>query len=144
MPGESRPTTGHRNLSHGVDVIIEAWAPSIAACIAEAVAALVDTFVNTSEARETVDYPFRLAVDTPEAALVTVLEEVLYILDMSGQAPVATTISSVEAGLVSGSFTLADVMDRELTGGVPKGISPSGLVLLEDGVQWTCQFIVDV
>jgi SHS2 domain-containing protein len=139
---ESR--TGHRALPHTADVILEAWAPTLEGCIAEAVAALVGSFVDTVHTHECAAHPFRIPVTTTEAALVTVLEEALYVLDMAGQVPLSTTIADVGAGTVQGSFALADVSDRDLRGSVPKGISLSGLRLGREGELWRCRFTVDV
>jgi SHS2 domain-containing protein len=124
-------------------MILEAWAGTREECIAEAVTGLVESFVDTSQAHECAGHPFRIPVSSTEGALVTVLEEALYVLDMSGQVPLATTIAGIN-DYVHGSFALADVTDRELIGSVPKGISLSGLRFGPDGDHWRCRFIVDL
>ncbi|WP_420884068.1 archease [Micromonospora sp. CPCC 205547] len=43
---ERRPGYGHRRVPHTADVRIEAWAPDQESCLAEAVDALVETFVD--------------------------------------------------------------------------------------------------
>ena len=139
-----QPPRGHRALPHTADVIIEAWAPTREACIAEAVAGLVETFVDISETGETATHVFPVPVPTDPAALVIVLEEALYVLDMNGQVPIATSIATTADGVLEGSFTLARAADGEPTGSVPKGISLSGLVFVDDGARWRCQFTVDV
>lgn len=144
MASGSRSTGGHRALPHTADVILEAWAPTREECIAEAVAALVESFVDTTHAHECAGHPFRIPVSTTEGALVTVLEEALYVLDMGGQVPLSTTVAGIQDGCVYGSFALADVTDHELTGSVPKGVSLSGLVFAQQGGEWRCRFTVDV
>lgn len=144
MRNEPTKRAGHRVLPHTADVILEAWAPTCEECIAEAVAALVDSFLDVSQARPAGTHSFSASVTTCQAALVTVLEEVLYILDMRGQVPVTTTVAECGSGRVSGSFTLVDVTDRALDGSTPKGISLSGLVFHETDGRWSCTCTVDV
>jgi SHS2 domain-containing protein len=144
MAERGQQATGHRALPHTADVILEAWAPTREGCIVEAVAALVASFVDTAHLHESAAHPFRIPVSTDEGALVTVLEEALYVLDMSGQVPLDTTIAGVTGGSVHGSFTLADVGDGELMGSVPKGVSLSGLVFGRVDEHWRCRFTVDV
>jgi SHS2 domain-containing protein len=139
-----KPQRGHEALPHTADVILEAWAPSLDECVAEAVIALVDSFVDVPEAPEQTSHTFVAPAGTAEATLVTVLEEALYVLDMLGKVPVATTVDSAITGQVSGSFALADVADDDLKGSVPKGVSLSGLVIGETDGRWRCRFTVDV
>jgi SHS2 domain-containing protein len=145
MPDDlPQPPSGHRALPHTADVILEAWAPSREACIAEAVTGLVDTFVDVSQSRATATHVFRIPVSTDPAALVSVLEEALYVLDMNGQVPIATSISDTDEGVMEGSFTLVDAGDSELKGSVPKGISLSGLEFTSEAGRWHCRVTVDV
>ncbi|SCE66445.1 Archease protein family (MTH1598/TM1083) [Micromonospora haikouensis] len=45
---------GRRSVAHTADVRIEAWAPDREGCVAEAVAAMVETFADTTGAVELV------------------------------------------------------------------------------------------
>lgn len=127
---------GHRLMDHTADVIVEAWAPTIDACLEEAVAGLVDVF---TAARGPVVGRIALPRPTgdPPAVLTHLLDEVVFILDTEPTPPVAAIITDREVTLEVAEWVVG-------TGSVPKAISMSGLDMSETTDGWSARFIVDV
>ena len=146
-PGEVE--RGHRSLPHTADIRIEAWGPTREACLAEAVAALVDAFADTSGARPARTAEAVLAADTDEDALVAVLDEVIYLLDTDEVIPLAAS-AEYRAGGLTLRMDVAPVRDAEITGAVPKAVSLHGLRFSpEPGdvgatARWSCTVTIDV
>lgn len=139
-----RTTAGHRTVPHTADLILEAWAPTVEQCLAEAVAALTDSCADTSNALPTGRHTFRLAAGSDEQTLVAVLEEVLYVLDAHGQVPVTTHLEAMNGSGLSGWFDVISVTETPLIGSAPKGIARSGLSIHPDAGGWRCTATVDV
>lgn len=148
MPSPDKDTlAGHRTLPHTADLIVEAWAPTRAGCLAEAVAALTDSYADTSHAEPTRRHGFRLAAATDEQALVALLDEALYVLDALGAVPVETHLDPLDPpgnAELTGWFALVDVDRVGLVGSVPKGVALSGLSLRHLDGGWHCTATVDV
>jgi SHS2 domain-containing protein len=144
MRRRPRPGSGHRTLPHTADVIVEAWAPTPEECVAQAVAGLVGSFADVSAASGATTHSFSTSVTSLPAALVVVLEEALYVLDMRGQVPTETSVTEIGGSAVAASFRLVDVSDEQLHGSVPKGISLSGLAFGRVAGSWRCRVTVDV
>ena len=125
-------------------MIIEAWAPTFDECLAEAVAALTDSYASASNAGPAGGHTFHLTTRSREQALVAVLEEALYVLDVRGAVVVAAHLETGNGTSVSGWFDLARVDESRLVGSVPKGISLSGLYIQDTGRGWRCSATVDV
>lgn len=141
--GEDANRAGHHTLPHTADVILKAWAPTRADCLVEAVAALTESFADTSHVAPTRWHAFRLAAATDEQALVSLLEEALYVLDARCGADRDTSRRAADEE-VTGRFALADVARVELVGSVPKGVALSGLSIGEVDGAWHCTVTVDV
>jgi SHS2 domain-containing protein len=142
-PGADSTSAGHRTVPHTADLIIEAWAPSLAGCLTEAVAALTESCADTSGAVPTGRHSFSLGAGSDEEALVALLEEVLYVLDAHGEVPVTTHLTR-DGAVLAGWFDVVGVGEVPLTGSAPKGISLSGLTLERVGREWHCAATVDV
>jgi SHS2 domain-containing protein len=134
---------GHRNLPHTADIRIEAWGPTREACFAEAVAALVDSFADTSRAHAERSVTADVAADTDEDALVTVLDEMIYLLDTSEVIPVSASAGYRE-GVLRLRLDVAPLRDAEITGAVPKAVSLHGLRFAREGGGWSCTATIDV
>ncbi len=143
-PDDRATRAGHRTLPHTADLIIEAWAPTRAECLAEAVAALTDSYADTAHTPPARRHVFRLAAATDEQALLVLLDEALYVLDALGAVPVETHLDSGGDTELTGWFALVDVDEVELVGSVPKGIALSGLSLRCGDGGWHCSATVDV
>jgi SHS2 domain-containing protein len=99
-------TSAHRSVPHTADLRIEMWSPSREGCIGEAVLGTVESFLDTSLARAQRIRQCRLTGERDDDLLLAVLEEIIYVLDTAGEAPVdvaleATTVSPPLAGMVS-------------------------------------------
>jgi SHS2 domain-containing protein len=132
---------GHRTLPHPADVILQSWAPTAEGCLAEAVRALVECFADTSRARPWKTHEFEIADGPWDERLVSVLEEVLFLVDARGKIPIAVRMA---IGGRSVSFELAGIDDVELVGSLPKGIARSGLEFGRVDDRWQARAIVDV
>ncbi|MFV2114498.1 archease [Micromonospora sp. LOL_025] len=142
---QRRPGRGHRRLPHTADVRIEAWAPSREECVAEAVAALVDTFVDPGGARPGPRREFRAPPGDDDAdLLVGVLDEVIFRMETAGELPLRTDVADDGAGGLVVRWRTVDTDAVELVGAVPKAVSLHGLRFGPDGEGWCCAVTLDV
>ncbi|MEU2615472.1 archease [Micromonospora sp. NPDC007271] len=143
---ERRPARGHRNIPHTADVRIEAWAPDREGCVAEAVAAMLDTFVDTAGATADATAETRFAVPPgdDEELLVAVLDEVIFRLDTAGVLPLATEVRSADGGGLLVRWWMVDTDAVELVGAVPKAVALHELRFGPDRDGWSCAVTLDV
>ncbi len=144
--------------------MIEAWAPSAAACLEEAVTAFVDVF---AEARPVVTgapsaegeparagppagavpaqtaVPFDVGPGGLPDLLVLLLEEVLYLVEVVGRVPIAADVA-VHGDRLTGRFATVPAGSLVATGAVPKGVSYGDLEIGPVGEGWRCRATVDV
>lgn len=156
--GEQR---GHRRIEHTADVIVEAWAPDLAGCLEEAVAGLVGVYVETDgpavPGSKAVGQPplssqgsgppapsVRLRPGPAEAMLLTLLDEVVFVLDTGDGVPVGAEARPAEGGGVEVSLRLVPADQLVGTGSVPKAIARSELAVTEAPGRVSCRFLVDV
>lgn len=136
---------GHRILPHTADMALEAWAPDKAACIAEAVEALVGSFADVRDAipRESVTLRFDAADD--RGLLVQVLDEVIFQEEVHGRLPADTSVTVRAGSQAEVRFAAVPVGEVEAGGAVPKGVSRHDLRFgpASDG-QWRCHVIIDI
>jgi SHS2 domain-containing protein len=135
---------GHRIQPHPADLMLQAWASTPEACIAEAVRALVESFADTTPASGRTRHDFRLVDASWEERLISTLEEVLFLLDARGEVPAAVTVTPTAVDVVAVTFQLAALSDVSLLGSAPKGIARSGLEFRRINDHWQCEVIVDV
>lgn len=139
-PSES----GRRILPHTADLIIEAWGPGKAACLEEATRALVESFARITGTPVTERVPIQLAGEGNDTLFVSVLDELIYIIDALGCVPVGVALEETEDGGAAGFFDIVPVDCVEIIGPSPKGVSFEDLVFEQrDGV-WHCRAIIDV
>ena len=138
-----RLEAGHRSVPHTADVRIEAWAPSREHCVAQAVAALVDSFTDVSGVRPTASATFRVGPGADDDVLVAVLDEVIYRMDTDGQLPVDVEVSAVDGGLEV-RFQMVQTDRLEPVGAVPKAVSLHELRFERTEAGWTCAVTLDV
>lgn len=143
MDQRPSPASGHRVVPHTADVIIEAWGASRLECLEEAVRALVDSFARVAVA-VTEPVPIVLQESGDEALLVSLLEEVIYVIDILGGVPAKVVLDETEDGSVVGFIDLAPLAAVEIHGSLPKGVSLSELSLSRDDGQWRCRATIDV
>lgn len=141
---DDRPegAAGHQLVAHTADVIVEAWGPTFAHCAAESARGLIETYA---------ELPLPAPVRTVEvvledgdelAALESLLEEVIFLLDTEEDVPVGCRVGDGDPRTVA-VISMAHRADVRPTGSVPKAISRSDLELLH-GDEVRCRFIVDV
>jgi SHS2 domain-containing protein len=134
---------GHRAVAHTADVRIEAWAPDRDGCLAEAVAALVATFADTSGVAADSETSVELPAGDDEELLVGLLDEVIFRLETEGTLPLATEAQPADGGLRVWWRTV-DAGAVELVGAVPKAVSLHALRFDRDATGWRCAVTVDV
>ncbi|ABP54845.1 protein of unknown function DUF101 [Salinispora tropica CNB-440] len=141
---EPQPERGHRCLPHTADVRIEAWAPTREACVAEAVTALVDTFVDPGPAQPTAERAYRAPAAEDGDLLVNILEEVIFRMETMGELPLRTEVHDDGTDGLHVRWQTTDADTVELIGAVPKAISLHELRFGPDGPRWSCALTVDV
>lgn len=144
---DDRPggATGHREVDHTADTAFEAWGPTRAACLGEAVRAFVGSFADTTAVPATDRHEIDLgpAADD-EDLLVDLLDEVIYLVDVRGAVPVGGRIRDRDDGGLGGHLDLAATDTVRPSGAVPKAITYHGLELVADADGWRCHVTVDV
>jgi SHS2 domain-containing protein len=140
---KERDDQGHRIKDHDGDAAIEAWGPSLEACLAEASAGLIGSFASTDHLTARASRPVSIDEATPEAALVALLEDVLYRLDVLDEVPVRVHLRQSENGGFTGEADVVPAEEVEVFGPVPKAITYHDLVMTRDGLGWRCHVVVD-
>jgi SHS2 domain-containing protein len=133
---------GHRVTEHTADVQIEAWGPTLAVCLTEAVAATVEVFAEVSGARPVEARDVELDATGPEQLLVALLEELMVIVDSEGLVPI--DVQFAEDHPSRGTLTLVPLSAIEVVGPAPKGVSYGGLEIGVEDRTWRCRAIIDV
>ncbi|MFI7215448.1 archease [Micromonospora maritima] len=139
-----RPARGHRCVPHTADVRIEAWAPSREDCVAEAVTALVDTFVDTASATPTGSSEFRVPPGDDGDLLVGVLDEVIFLMETEGVLPLGTEVHPAGDGGLVVRWRTTGTEAVELVGAVPKAVSLHELRFGAVSGGWECAVTLDV
>ncbi|GAA2808160.1 archease [Kitasatospora aburaviensis] len=148
MSGRQQQPSGHRAVAHTADLRVEAWSPTAEGCIREVVRGAVEAFADTSAARATGDYACTFTAETDEDLVVSVLEEVVYRMDVAGEIPLDTEPGPIrDAGggrSLAVRFRMADAGTAEPVGAVPKAVSLHDLHLRAGPGGWTCRVTLDV
>jgi protein archease len=134
---------GHRGVPHTADLRIEAWAPSRDGCIRQAVLGTVDSFLDISSARPHRSLSRLLTAGSDDDLLVAVLEEVIFLLDTVGEAPVDLDLQG-GGGVAEVNFAMVDARTLPQVGAVPKAVSLNDLRLSHDDNGWRCLVTLDV
>jgi SHS2 domain-containing protein len=135
---------GHRTVPHTADLRLEAWAPTREGCLAEAVAALVESFAELPHSDPASIAERTIAASTDDDLLAAVLDEVIYRIDARGQLPVVIDVCQVADG-VRLRFGLHDAGAATPTGPVPKAVALHALRLSRERAgRWSCTAMVDV
>ena len=135
---------GHRLAPHTADCVVEAWAPELVPCLAEAMAGLVAVFAEPVETATTRTVPVSAGPGPGSDLLVSLLEEVIYVTDVLGVVPVRFHLAETEDGGVAGDMEVVEAGDAVLVGPVPKVLSYNSLELSEHDGTWRCRVVVDV
>lgn len=143
-PGDwPTPITGHRVLPHTADVRIQAWAPTSAECIAEAVRAMVKGFADLSRVGDCTVRTIRIDAGPPEDQLVTALNEVIYQLDTTARIPCSIEAHEDQTGLWL-RLGMTDARTLPQIGAIPKAVALHDLQFRCGPGGWTCTVTLDV
>nr|WP_206664156.1 archease [Thermomonospora catenispora] len=147
-PGDARPRggrpAGHRRVPHTADLRIEAWGPTRERCLAEAVRGLVSSFADTAGVRPRRTVAVELPPGPAEDALVTVLEEVIYRLEVDGEITLDAEVAEPPGGGPVARLTVGDAAEATGVGAAPKAVSLHGLRFDRDAEGWSCTVTIDV
>ena len=135
--------SGHRSVPHTADLRIEAWAPTRDGCIRQAVLGAVQSFLDTSSVKPHQSRRRRVTGDRDDDLLVAALEEVIYLLDTTGEAPVDVKVSQADGG-VDMTFAMVDASAIPQVVAVPKAVSLNDLHLSQGNGGWRCAVTLDV
>ena len=141
---EAGTEIGHRVMPHTADMIVEAWAPSRSGCLEELVRGLVEAFAETRNVIATREIPLEVGAARDEDVVVTLLDDVCYLLDADGLVVVDVALEEEDDGNFDGTFFVAPVAAVVQTGAAPKGISHSDLQFTQQGGLWRGRVLVDV
>jgi SHS2 domain-containing protein len=136
--------SGHRQLPHTADCLLEAWGPDRAACLTQALLALVETFAEVHDVVTTEILPLAASASGAEDALVSLLEEVIYVVDALGVVPVRFHLAEAEDGGLAGDMEVVPASQVDLVGPVPKAVSYHALEVAPFDGGWRCHVLVDV
>jgi len=134
---------------HTADVALEAWAPAKFECVAQAVHALVGSFAEPAEPGEEPRPRDSVSVALDDAAdddlLVSVLDEVIYQVEVHGRVPVDISFDSFGP---SGSFAVrlgtVPIDEVRIVGAIPKAVSLHELRFGHVAGAWRCHVTIDV
>jgi SHS2 domain-containing protein len=142
-PTAGEPARGHRGVDHTADEILEAWGPTRAACLEEAVHGFVALFAGLRPGATSHPTVLTLDVDDLDELLLAALEEVILLLEVEDVVPIGVVVEDLGARVVL-RLEVVDVADATPAGPAPKAISRSGLRLARDGATWRARAIVDI
>lgn len=120
--------SGHRSVPHTADLRIEAWSPTRDGCIKEAMLGTMESFLDIAMAYPKRTRRCRLIEERDDDLLVDVLEEVIYLLDTEGEAPVDIELHDLDGG-VEVTFAMVDASTLPQLGAIPKAVSLNDICL---------------
>jgi SHS2 domain-containing protein len=132
-----------RGPAHRADLRLEAWGPTREACIAEAVRALVDSFVRRTLPLPASKVSFEVIGSADPALLVAVLGEVITRIRTRHEVPIVTQVAATPGGVL----LRCEVVDTGAVlpcGALPKGLSRHRARIAPSGKGWWCSVRVDV
>jgi SHS2 domain-containing protein len=138
-------SSGHRVVPHTVAIAVEAWADSREECLAEAVRALVETFADIGEAVPDDSVAFAL-VESDEALLVAVLDEVIYQVEVYSRVAVDVSVderTGATRGQIEVRLATVPVAMVDQVGAVPKAVALHGLRFGREAGMWRAHVVVD-
>lgn len=135
---------GFELLPHTADVILRAWGPTRAACLEQAALGLVASFAEVPATSATTAHEIDLDAGDDEAALVELLEEIVYLLDARGAVPAAVTVEEDVGERRRARLDLVPLTDAEPTGAAPKAIAYHRLGFEQLAGGWRCSVTIDV
>jgi len=135
---------GHRLVPHTSDCVIEAWGPDRAVCLTEALAALVEGFADVGDACSAHVVPLGAGPGAAADELVSLLEDVIYTLDVFSVVPVRFHLAETEDGGITGEMEVVPLEETVTIGPAPKAVSYHELSMVHGEGGWRCRVLVDV
>lgn len=139
----TRSGDGRRAPVHRADLRIEAWGPTRESCLAEAVRALVDSFVRRALPLSSSKVSFEVISPADDALLVAVLSEVITRIRARNEVPIVTDVAATPGGVL----LRCEVVDTGAVlscGVLPKGLTRHRARIGRSGNGWWCSVRVDV
>jgi SHS2 domain-containing protein len=130
-------------VEHTADQILEAWGPTRAACLEEAIAGFVATFASASPESGLRTTTLTLADGDHARLLLDLLGEVIWLLDTQDAVVVAAHIDDQD-DCVQVHLDLVHTAVVEPAGPAPKGVSHSGLDLTSNEDGWMARALIDI
>lgn len=139
-------SAGHRAVPHTADIAIEAWADSREECLAEVVRALVETFADIGDAVPDDSVVLTLRPEeSDEGLLVSVLDEVIYQVEVYGRVAVDASIDEwTGEGQVEVRLATVPVEAVDQVGAMPKAVALHGLRFACEAGMWRARVVIDV
>ena len=134
---------GHRLVPHTADMRITAWAATREECVVEAVRAVLDGFLTPTGSGPVRTVTFQATGPTDADLLASVLDEMIYLLDVTGEVPVAVGVAPPAEGLRV-RFGLAPLSPDRVVGAAPKAVTLHELEFGRTDGHWRCTVTLDV
>ena len=134
---------GHRLVPHTADMRITAWAATREECVVEAVRAVLDGFLTPTGSGPVRTVTFQATGPTDADLLASVLDEMIYLLDVTGEVPVAVGVAPAADGLRV-RFGLAPLSPDRVVGAAPKAVTLHELEFGRTDGHWRCTVTLDV
>ncbi|HEY9388289.1 MAG TPA: archease [Mycobacteriales bacterium] len=134
---------GHRLVPHTADMRITAWAATREECVVEAVRAVLDGFLTPTGSGPVRTVTFQATGPTDADLLASVLDEMIYLLDVTGEVPVAVGVDPAADGLRV-RFGLAPLSPDRVVGAAPKAVTLHELEFGRTDGHWRCTVTLDV
>ena len=115
-----------------------------ASCLTEALLALVEVFADVGDTAAVDVLPLSAGPESDRDLLVSLLEEVIFVVGVFGVVPMRFHLAETEDGVLAGDMEVVPAGAVEQVGPVPKAISYHGLEIGENGGEWRCRVVVDV
>lgn len=138
-----QPVANPRRPVHAGDLRIEAWAPTRERCIAEAVDALIGSFLGPTRPAASSRSHFHVTGATDSELVQAVLDHVVVTLLERHEVPVATSVSAGERGLTVFCRTVSAAAVVPV-GSIPKGVSRRSALCHQFANGWFCAARIDV
>ncbi|GIH72606.1 archease [Sphaerimonospora thailandensis] len=138
---------GHRTVPHTVDTVIEAWADTREECLAEVVRALVEAFADIGEVVPDDSAEFALDEETDEELLLTVLDEVIYQVEVYGRVAVDVSVdewTGATEGQIEVRLATIPMGAVDQVGAMPTAVAVNGLRFGREAGMWRAHVVVDV
>lgn len=138
---------GHRILPHTADLALEAWAPTRDQCLDEAVRALVETFATWDDAVAPDAVTCAIEPAGDENLLASVLDEVIYLVEVHRRVPTEVAEVTQVAGPVERvdvRFATVPADETTVVGAIPKAVALHQLRFGHADGGWRCQVTIDV